>query len=278
MKIGIEDFKKRVAGELFLYEPEGGGIGDITDDELCRAYEFCGHEFDGKRISGYLQEERKKQQMRIQGEMAAYRHLEGLMGKFPEKQIYFTICRNDSLRGQAQRSYRVRGSIAFSYHVLLDESEGGKLRTCAVTESMCRMWNVTEEELYLAGMTAMALKFPYRIIQRRALSGEYHVVTSRCFGLSTLFYEESPLRQIAEKAGKDLWVAPLSIHEAAVFEEGSVTEGLLGRILQEGNYLACTPWYYSRRMRLMAVNSRERKQLELMKKTGIPDAEERWKG
>lgn len=277
MQTGIDDFKKRAAGELFLYEPEGCHIENITGDELRGAYEFCGHEFDGKKIVRYLQEERKKQQMKLQREMEAYRQLEDLMAGFPEKQIYFTICKKDSLYGQMQRPYRVRGSIAFLYNVLLDESKTG-IKTCAVTESMCRMWNITEEELYLAGMTAMALKFPYRILKKQALSGEYYVAASRCFGLSTLFYEESPLKQIAEKAGKDLWVAPLSIHEAAIFEEGSVTEELLGQLLSEGQYFADSPWYYSRSMRQIAVNSRERKQLELMKKTGIPDAEERWKG
>lgn len=276
MQKQLEKFKKRIETELFLYLPENHlSISmNITEEQLYAVFELCQHRFDGKKIAEYLLADSERRMQEEIKEKENYRQLAEKLKVFPKKQIFFTVCKKDNISlVKTGRPCRVYENIGFLYHILL-QKDAERIETVAFTNQMCIRWDVREEELYLAGIEHMPKLFPYVISEKQALHGTYFWISSISFGLSTLFYEENPLKEIAGRTMQDLWVVPLSIHEAAVFPVESICERQLENLLAEGNYFD-TVWFYNRKAKQIAINQQERRKIEMLMKMGIQDAAER---
>ncbi|MBO5523281.1 MAG: hypothetical protein J5986_06345 [Roseburia sp.] len=151
-----------------------------------------------------------------------------------------------------------------------------QVKVMAVTWELMEKWQVREEILYQAAGKAMAELFPYEILDIcHPMGGDFYIVSSKqhCFGLGTLLYEESPLKELAEQKEEDLFVFPLSVHEAAVFPVSGWQQEMLGELEGEISPFGNELWYYSRNLKKLAFTKKEYEQFQILKKFGTDKGE-----
>ncbi len=200
--------------------------------------------------------------------------LTGLCEEFPNEQLFFALLPEGS--GAAGRfPGRSMGEAFLIYAVGLIGK--GRLDMIAVTREMAEKWGAEEETLYQETKRSAPFLMPYQILEEKLFTGEiYYIITGiwGCWGLGTLLYQDGPLQELAQEKNSDLYVLPLSVHEAAAF---AATEWDVADLLEPGRKISPfgAVWYYSRRAKSLAFTEKERMAFAQMEKYGIPDAAER---
>lgn len=269
---------------LLIEERENGWTVRLRDDKdhlfpmpylkLEEMYLKCDEKIDtqilrtlfAEYVNQYEKAEAKEQE---EGERLAE-----IMEHFPDNKLIVVLvpCGND--KWEESFPGRHMGNTYMLYGVCLSKEKQVKVMT--VTWELMEKWQVREEILYQAAGKGMAALFPYKILDiYHPMGGDFYIVGSKqhCFGLGTLLYEESPLKELAEQKEDDLFVFPLSVHEAAVFPVSGwrkeILRELAGEISPFGNEL----WYYSRGLKRLAFTEKEYEKFQILKKFGTDKGE-----
>lgn len=210
-------------------------------------------------------------------EMARF---QSFMNEYPEEKIFYTLVMSGVQLSEVMADYPCRkcGDAIMVYSVMMDHTVK-QMKSFAITNKLAEKWEKKEEELYEAAQSNTPLLFPYEIDRIEIYPDVTLYMTSSrhgIFGLGTLFYKEGPLKEIAAETDSDLMVVPLSIHEAAVFAcNARIREPDLYEVMK--NYVPCVNrmYLYCKKMNRIAVNERERLELNAVLRYGILDAAEK---
>lgn len=264
---------KLTDGSEWLTEVPSLSITDI--------YESCKRRFDSENMKKILQKYVIDWQKAAWKEKKEQTMLAGLMEEFPEDKIFRRLIPGDRDRIR-WKTYpgRFLGRAYLTYAVLLGEEEQkGKIRTIVITNAIQKKWNRKETALYeISGKNTETL-FPYHFEEVRTPEGKQAYVISneqRYFGVGTVLYQEGPLKELSMKLKEDLFVFPLSVHEAAVFPaEGPLREQDIRHLLKRLSPFEGDAWYYKRNLNKIAFTKTERIGQEAALKQSLPDAAER---
>ena len=241
-------------------------------------YDLGGGKFCVKTVREQLQHYIKQYEEAVKVAEKEKRELSGLLEIVPKERIItFLVPRDangtDMLPGRNHNN-------AYQVYGLLREEKNEVIQINLITEEFMKKWGITEDTLYELAIRNMSESFPYQLqkIQCGYGYGEVYLVDTycHCFGTASLFYQESPLKELALEYARDLYIFPLSIHEVVVFpvsENLAETEVL--NIAEEISPFGRNLWYYNKDLKKLVFSKKEKSELELQAKEGIADASER---
>lgn len=298
----LKRFAERLKTEGFLYLPaayaansqsllieerKNGWTVGLRDEKdhlfpmpclnLEEMYLKCGGKIDTQILrtlfAEYVQQyEKAESEEQEEGEKLAE-----IMGHFPDNKLMTLLLPDRDNMWEKNFPGRHIGNTYMLYGVCLLKEK--QVKVMAVTWELMEKWQVREEILYQAVGKAMSELFPYEIQDSHHLmGGDFYIVGSKqhCFGLGTLLYEESPLKELAEQKKDDLFVFPLSVHEAAVFPASGWQREMLGELAGEISPFGNELWYYSRDLKQLAFTEKEYEKFQILKKFGT-DKGEAWR-
>lgn len=204
--------------------------------------------------------------------------LKTLSMSFPKERVFFTLLpadRYECFKHLEKCPVKVQDDIVFLYSLYL-EKEHGIMKTCRIHNELLEKWKMDPAELHEAAMKCMPRLFPYEVqeIKGCGLSAAYAVSNQfHMYGLSSIFYQDGPLKEIASEQKSDLYVIPLSVHEGIVVPKGRwISEDKLHAMLKPYNIFSHNIYYYDWKTGELAMNEAERAELLARKKNGILDA------
>lgn len=264
---------------LFVEERENGWIVRLQDNkphffsmpylELEELYLKCGEKTDTETLRTIFAEYVKKYQKAEEKEQEERESLTEIMEHFPENKLIAVLVPCENRKWEEKFPGRHMGNTYMMYAVCLSKEK--QIKVTAVTWELMERWQVREEILYQAAGRGMPKLFPYKILDiHHPINGDFYVIGSKqcCFGLGTLLYEESPLKELAEQREEDLFVLPLSVHEAAVFPISRWQRERLRELAGEISPFGREIWYYSRELKRLAFTEKEYEKLQTLKKFG----------
>lgn len=204
--------------------------------------------------------------------------LKTLSMSFPKERVFFTLLpvgRYERFKHLEKCPVKVKDDVVFLYSLYLGE-ENGTLKTCRIDNELMDKWGMDSAALHKAAVQCMPGLFPYEVCEIKsfnqpiayAISGRFHM-----YGLSSIFYPDGPLKEIASEQKSDLYVIPLSVHEGIVVPKGRwISEDKLHAMLKPYNIFSHNIYYYDWKTGELAMNEAERAELLARKKNGILDA------
>lgn len=262
-------------GQWQLYIKDGcGHLEPMPVLNVREAYLQCRRGADTENFARVLVQYVSEYEKAEKEEQRQKQLLTGLCEEFPKGQLAFVLLPEGS---RAARHFpgRSLGDAFLIYAVGLFEN--GRLEMIAVTREIAEKWGAEEETLYQETKRSEPFLIPYQILEEKLFTGEmYYIITSKwgCWGLGTLLYEDGPLQELAQEKNSDLYLLPLSVHEAAAFAAAEWDEADLRELGRKISPFGAV-WYYSRRAKSLAFTEKERTAFAQMEKYGIPDAAER---
>ncbi len=241
-------------------------------------YDLGGEKFCVKTVREQLQHYIKQYEEAAKVAEKEKRELSGLLEIVPKERIItFLVPRDangtDMLLGRHHNN-------AYQVYGLLREEKNEVIQINLITEEFVKKWGITEDTLYELAIRNMSESFPYQLqkMQCGYGYGEVYLIDTyfHCFGTASLFYKESPLKELALEYSRDLYIFPLSIHEVVVFpvsENLAETEVL--NIAEEISPFGRNLWYYNKDLKKLVFSKKEKSELQLQAKEGIADASER---
>lgn len=220
-------------------------------------------------------------------ESALYRNekekalMQAVLNEFPENRIFYILAES-TLYEKVKGNYPCRRfhEMVMLYSVLNGkQNEKQSLKFILIENRLLSRWGKKEEELYQEAKRNMPRLFPYKLEKRKLFPDqEFFLISSdqKLFGLSALFYEEGPLKEISKETNSDLMIVPVSVHEAAVFPcNGRIKAPELNAVLKEAHFFSNQIYLYRKELNRLAVNEREGMELEAVLRRGIVDAAEK---
>lgn len=200
--------------------------------------------------------------------------------KFPADKVFYILLPVKGYETKLSEQFpcNIKNDTAFIYSIYLGET-GGKLESCTIWKELFQKWNISLKELHLAAVKNMPTLFPYKIEKRlsqQEITAYLFSNRQNSYGLGTIFYEEGPLKEIAEEENKNLFVVALSTHEGiAVPDNGTITYEELEFLIGSIPLFTENIYYYYKEWGELAMNRRERMELEAKQKNGVLDAAEK---
>lgn len=204
--------------------------------------------------------------------------LNALSISFPKERVFFTLLpagRYERFKHLEKCPVKVKDDVVFLYSLYLGE-ENGILKTCRIDNELMDKWGMDSAALHKAAVQCMPGLFPYEVREIKsfnqpiayAISSQFHM-----YGLSSIFYPDGPLKEIASEQKSDLYVMSLSVHEGIVVPKGRwISEDKLHAMLKPYNIFSHNIYYYDWKTGELAMNEAERAELLARKKNGILDA------
>lgn len=249
----------------------------IDVDDL---YEACGGRFVTSIVCEYLKDFIERYEEALENEAMELEQMQFLVKDFPAQRIFMAMVPYQ--RGKSECfPGRICGNAYMIYGMMMDygKKQEDYMQSMIITQELMKKWQKNETDLFEAALKDMPGFFPYSIERVRGILGmDGYVISTEqgCFGTGTLFYEEGPLKDLALELSSNLYVIPLSVHEAAVFPETYwVPESEWESLAKEVSPFGEEVWYYDRILNNLAFTKRERIDQELKLKDGILDVVER---
>lgn len=260
--------EERESGWILQLRDEGKHLFSMPYLKLEDIYLKCGGKAETRALRPLLAEYAKEYERAREKEREEGKRLTEIMIQIPYDQCFAVLL--PAVMGQWEEHFpgRHMGNAYMVYAVCLSREK--QVKVTAITWEMMERWKVREELLHQAAERGMPALFPYEIANIRCPAGGdvYMAGSSRhCFGLGTLLYEEGPLKELAAQKGEDLFVFPLSVHEAVIFPMSEWQEELLEGLAKEISPFGGL-WYYSHRMKRAAFSKKEYEDLKTWAKYG----------
>lgn len=273
-----------VAGAYRMYLSDGQEhVKELPYVDLDDLYEACGGQYATHIICEYLEEFVERYERALEKEKTELAQIVPILREFPEDKIFMTLIPYRKMICE-EFPGRICGNTYMVYEAMVDKVEQQSkecIRSIIITQELMKKWQISEKELYEAAMKTMPRLFPYSIDNLNGIFGKnvYAISTIQgCFGTGTLFYQEGPLKELALELKDDLYVLPLSVHEAIVFPaEFWIQETEYMSLSKEISPFGGEVWYYNRILNDLAFTKKERSNQELKLKDGILDPAERRK-
>ena len=244
----------------------------IDVDDL---YEACGGRFVTSIICKYLKEFIERYEKALEVEQAELEQMKQLAEELPADKIFMMLI---SYKEECSNLPGRRcGSSYLIYRVLIDRADPkdeGQIKSMLITQELMKKWKVCEEELFEIAKRSMPALFPYEIEE---IGKNIYVVSTQygCYGTGTLFYIESPLKDLGMLLDENLYVLPLSVHEVVVSKLDESKDEMLKSIAKEISAFGLECWYYNKILDRLAFTEKEQIAQEMQLKDGILDPVER---
>ncbi|RGX94930.1 hypothetical protein DXA60_01175 [Roseburia sp. OF03-24] len=253
-------------------------IMKMPEMDMQEVYERCGRFFDEVILKKMLAEYTEEYKKHAELDKKEQERLICVMSKVPEEQIYCVLIPGkmgiEILETYAGRKME---SVYLIYVVILEEKPE-LIRVSAVTNEMLEYWNIKEEALYRMSLLNMPRHLFYKISELYLQMGEdiYLVKSEKnYFGLATLLYEEGPLKDLGNQLNQDLYILPLSVHEAVVFPYKKWQEKEIQDISEQMPVFSGTIWRYSLKLNKIAFSKKTWEKYMAALKYGFMDAADR---
>ena len=245
----------------------------IDVDDL---YEACGGRFVASIICKYLKEFIQRYEKALEAEQAELEQMKQLAEELPADKIFMMLISYKEDRCSNLPGRRC-GSFYLIYRVLIDRADPkdeGQIKSMLITQELMKKWKVCEEELFEIAKRSMPALFPYEIEE---IGKNIYVVSTQygCYGTGTLFYTESPLKDLGMLLDEILYVLPLSVHEVVVSKLDESKDEMLKSIVKEISAFGLECWYYNKILDRLAFTEKEQIAQEMQLKDGILDPVER---
>lgn len=249
----------------------------IDVDDL---YEACGGRFVTPIVCEYLKDFIERYEEALENETVELEQMQFLLKDFPARKIFMAMLPYQ--RGKSEYfPGRICGNAYMIYGMMVDydKKQEDYMQSMIITQELMKKWQKNETDLFEAALKVMPGFLPYSIERVQGILGmDGYVISTElgCFGTGTLFYEEGPLKDLALELSSNLYVIPLSVHEAAAFPETYwVPESEWERLAKEISPFGEEVWYYDRFLNDLAFTKWERIDQKLKLKDGILDVVER---
>ena len=246
--------------------------------DVREVYRQCGNCFNEGILRKILQEYTKTYMQAVEQDKKEQELLFDIMLKIPKEKICFILFPQIPEEKILQRyAGRKMDNVYLVYTVILGESED-RIKLSAVTKEMLKYWEVSEDDLYQMSVKNMTRKFLYGIEKFQLITGEhvYFIKSEQnCYGLAALLYEDGPLKELGSHLKQDLYVFPLSVHEAVVFPWEEWSRRQVHELSEQISVSKGCLWYYSARLNKIAFSEITWEKYMAALKYGIVDAAER---
>ena len=253
-------------------------LSKMPELDMWVVYERCGQAFDEVTLKNMLAEYTEEYTRQAELDKKEQELLMCVMSKVPKEQICCVLIPEkigkDVLKTYAGRKME---SVYLVYAVILEE-EPKRIKLSAITNEMLEYWNIKEEELHRISLSNMPKHLLYEISELYSQTGvDVYLVKGEknYFGLTTLLYENGPLKDLGNQLNQDLYILPLSVHEAVIFPYKEWKENEICEIAEQMSAFGGFVWHYSLKLNKIAFSEKTWKEYTAALKYGIMDAADR---
>ena len=252
-------------------------FSDMPELDMQEVYERCGQVFDEMILKKILAEYTKEYIKQAELDKKEQELLMRVMSKVPEEQICGVLIPEQT--GIKVEKYAVRKlESAYLIYVVILEEDAERIKLSAVTNAMLECWKIKEEELHRISLLNMPKHLFYEISKLYS-QGEKDIYLIKgeknYFGLTTLLYEEGPLKDLGNQLKQDLYILPLSVHEAVIFPYKEWQDEEIQKICALMPGFKGFIWRYSQKLNKIAFSKKTWKEYTAALKYGVMDAADR---
>lgn len=136
--------------------------------------------------------------------------------KIDIKNVFFALMNYEANKDEldsANIPYSTEGDLAIVYRVLVD-TDDDKIKSILINQNILKAFEQNGydfEKVKNAAMINTEKLFPEKLVR---ISDDAYLLTSEycCFGSSTLLYQTSSVKELAERSGKNVLIFPCSIN------------------------------------------------------------------